>query len=170
MPAAITGTEGSVIFDATIMPHRSLSRVGRRWLALSLAGLCAVIGLRFWLLGAWPVIAFCGVEIGLVLILLHLHHRAARATERLLLTVEGLLVIRTSPGGRRTEVAMQGAWLNVVLEEHEGRVPRLLLGQRSRRMEVGAALGEVQKRDLAAAIRDALFQARNPRFDNAQLS
>ncbi len=36
-------------------------------------------------------------------------------------------------------------------------------------MEVGRSLGETEKRDLAAALQEALYRWRHPRFDNAQL-
>jgi hypothetical protein len=36
-------------------------------------------------------------------------------------------------------------------------------------VEVGASLGEHEKRDLAEALRDALDRWRHPRFDNPQL-
>ena len=56
-----------------------------------------------------------------------------------------------------------------MLEEDRGRVPRLLLVSRNVREEIGAVLGEQQKRELAEALDGALHRARNPRFDNPQL-
>ena len=43
---------GTILFEALIVPHRSLSAAGRRWLMLAMAGLCGLVGLRFWFLGA----------------------------------------------------------------------------------------------------------------------
>ena len=71
--------------------------------------------------------------------------------------------------GRRTEKTFPSDWLNVVLEESPGRVPSLLLSGRGRQEEIGAALGEREKRDLAAALAAALHDWRHPRFDNPQL-
>ena len=64
---------------------------------------------------------------------------------------------------------LPSAWLNVVMEEAPGRIPRLLLSVRQQREEIGKVLGETAKRDLARALRDALHKARNPSFDNPQL-
>lgn len=158
-------TPGSILFEALIVPHRSLSARGRRWLVLVLAGMCALVGLRFWFLGAWPVIAFSGLEGLAVIFMIHLNHRRARASELVMLSADTLKVVRTSPSGERTEDTLSSAWLNVTLEERDGRVPRLLLGVRDRRIEVGAALGEAEKRDLAEALRATLYRARNPVFD-----
>jgi uncharacterized membrane protein len=125
--------------------------------------------LRFWLLGAWPVVGFIAVELGLAGGLLRLHARAARHTELLFLSFDVLRVVRTDANGRRTELRLWTAWLSVELEEREGRVPRLLLCTRARREEIAKALGEMEKRDLADALRTALHSARNPSFDNPQL-
>lgn len=156
---------GSVLFEALIVPHRSLSASGRRRLMLAMVGMCGLVALRFWSLGAWPVIGFCGLEGAVAVFLIHLNHRRAKATELVMLYSDTLRVVRTTPSGQRSEVKLSSAWLNVVLEETNGRVPRLLLGLRDRRVEVGAALGEAEKRELAAALCDALYRARNPVFD-----
>jgi hypothetical protein len=37
------------------------------------------------------------------------------------------------------------------------------------REEIGATLGEEEKRDLWSALRHSLYQLRNPSFDNPQL-
>ena len=162
-----TDTPGTILFEALIVPHRSLTAAGRRWLMLAMAGLCGLVALRFWFLGAWPVIGFCGLEGFAALFLIHLNGRRARASELVLLSADGLRVVRTTPAGKRSEMTLNSAWLNVVLEEHSGRVPSLHLGVRDRRVEIGSALGEAEKRELAAALRDALYQARNPTFGEA---
>lgn len=157
------------MFEAVIVPHRSLSRRGLRRLQAVIIGLCCLTALRFWLLGAWPVLAFSFVEIGFAVFLLHLNARRARASEMVLLGEDSLRVVRTDMHGRRQERSMSSAWLNVVMQEAPGRVPKLLLVARGAQEEIGAVLGEREKRDLAEALRSALYDARNPRFDNPQL-
>jgi uncharacterized membrane protein len=156
-------------FEAVIVPHRSLSRHGLRALSAILAGLCALIGLRFWWLGAWPVLAFSGPEIGIAIFLFYLNARRARACELVTLHDDHVRIVRVSPSGQRHESSLPSSWLNVVLDEQPGRVPRLLLSTRTARAEIGAVLGEDEKRDLAKALEVVLHDARNPRFDNPQL-
>jgi hypothetical protein len=48
-------------------------------------------------------------------------------------------------------------------------VPKLVLTRHGVNEEIGAALGEAEKRDLAGCLRGALHRARNPVFDNPQL-
>ena len=159
----------SAAFEAVIIPHRSLTRAGLRWLVGVICLLSTLISLGVWYIGAWPVIGFDGAEIALALVLLRRNARASRASEMLLLSDEGLRVVRTDMAGRRVERRLQSAWLRAGLEERPGRVPALWLSDRGGRMEVGAELGEAEKRDLAAALAAALHRHRNPVFDNPQL-
>lgn len=158
-----------VLFEAVIVPHRSLSPRGLIILICAIAGLCSLTALRFWLIGAWPVIGFSVIEVGLALVMLWLNAHRAKASELVLLTEDGVRIVRTSPRGERQERLLRSAWLNVVVEEAPGRVPRLILAARNIREEIGNVLGEVEKRDLAAALGAALHRSRHPVFDNAQL-
>ncbi len=74
-------------------------------------------------------------------------------------------IVRTDRAGKRQERRLPVGWLNVVIEEPPGRVPRLLLVARGIREEIAASLGEDEKRDLWAALAAALHRLRNPLFD-----
>jgi uncharacterized membrane protein len=158
-----------VYFEALITPHRSLSRQGLRRVIVLLLALSALAALRFWFIGAWPVIAFTCIEVSLAILLLQLNAARAGASELVLLSADGARIIRTDWRGGRQESHVTSVWLNVTLEEPAGSVPRLLLTARDRQVEIGGFLGEAEKRDLAAAMRAAMRQAREPRFDNPQL-
>jgi uncharacterized membrane protein len=157
------------LFEAVIVPHRSLSRRGLTVLVGALCLLSSATATGFWLLGAWPVAGFSGAEILLAIALLRANARAVRASEVVLLEPDALRIIRTDPRGRREERVLPPGWLNLSLEERPGAVPRLWLTSRGMREQLGAALGEAEKRDLAAALGAALRRQRNPVFDNPQL-
>jgi uncharacterized membrane protein len=166
------GTEaatGGTLFEAVIMPHRSLSPRGLSILIAVICLLSGLIMLRFWLIGAWPVAGFGVAEIGIAIFLLRLNAIRARACELVLLSEDALRIVRTGRTGRREERRLAVGWLNVVLEERPGRVPKLLLVERGLREEIAATLGEAEKRDLWSALKQALHQVHNPRFDNPQL-
>lgn len=156
-------------FEAVIIPHRSLTRAGLRWLVGFICVVSTGVSVGLWLVGAWPALAINGVEMALAIVLLRRNARASRASEMLLLSDEGLRIVRTDMGGRRVERMLQPAWLRSDLEDRPGRAPALWLSDRSSRMEVGAELGESEKRDLAAALASALYRHRHPTFDNPQL-
>jgi uncharacterized membrane protein len=161
---------GAPIFQAVIIPHRSLSPRAVRGVAIVVGAACCLTAVAVAIAGAWPVIGFTGAELLLASLLLRLHLRGGNAREMLLLDDAGLSVVRTDASGRRREVALPGAWLSVRLQERPGRVPALKLVGRGVEEEVAASLGEAEKRDLAAALAAALEARRNPRFDNPQLS
>ena len=163
------GPTGATVFEAVIVPHRSLSVRGVAILIGAICGVSLLTVLRFWWVGAWPVAVFSLAEMGLVVSLLRLNVRTARASEMLLLGEAVMRIVRTDPRGRRQEQTLPAGWLNVVVRERQGRVPALLLATRGREVEIAASLGEEQKLDLARALREVLDRARNPRFDNPQL-
>jgi len=158
-----------VLFEAMIVPHRSLSPRGLRILIAAIAALSALTTLRFLQLRAWPVVGFSVVEVALAILLLGLNARRLRQSELVLLTDASLRLVRTDASGRRQTEDLPHGWLSVVLEDVPGRVPRLMLVTRELRREVGASLGDAEKRDLAVALREALYRLHNPIFDNPQL-
>ena len=159
----------ATVFEAVIVPHRSLSPRGLAVLMAVIGLLCAVIAVRFWLIGAWPVAGFGVVEIGIALFLLRLNASRARAGELILLSEDALRIVRTDRRGHRAVQVLPAGWLNATLEERPGQVPRLLLVAHGVREEIATTLGEAEKRDLWAALRDALHRLRSPSFDNPQL-
>jgi uncharacterized membrane protein len=159
----------AILFEAVIVPHRSLSPRGLRTLIAVICLLSGLMMLRFWLIGAWPVVGFSVIEVGLAVFLLRLNAQRARACEMLLLTQDALRIVRTDQHGRRQERRLPVGWLNAVLEEPPGKVPKLLLVAHGVREEVATTLGEEEKRDLWSALCHSLYQLRNPSFDNPQL-
>lgn len=162
-------TANRPVFEAMIVPHRSPRGDRLRLLVGFICLLSGGLSAGLYLVGAWPVVAAFGLEIGLAVFLLRRHALGARASEMLLLSDAGLRLVRTDARGRRSEHDLQPAWLGVALEERPGRTPALWLSNRGRRLEVGAVLGEDEKRELADALRAALHRWRHPVFDNPQL-
>jgi uncharacterized membrane protein len=157
------------LFEAELVPHRSLSPRGI-FLVLGFLGAVSLsVTTLFWYLGAWPIAGFNGGEMLIAAALLRTHARSRRVREVLCLTEGGLRIERFDVHGHRTELFLPAAWLNAQLEERPGRVPGLFLSTHGRREEVARSLGEFQKRDLADALRAALFRLRNPEFENPQL-
>ena len=143
--------DDATVFEAVVVPYRSLSPRGLAILMAVIGVLCALVVLRFWLIGAWPVAGFGIVEIGLAIFLLRLNASRARASELILLSENALRIVRTDRRGRKEERVLPVGWLNAMLEEPHGRVPRLLLVAHGVREEIAATLGEDEKRSLWAA-------------------
>lgn len=156
------------IFEAFIVPHRSLGRTGLIVLPAVMAAFVCLIVLRFWLIGAWPVAFFSVLDVPLVIFLLWLNMRDRRISEMILVTEQDVTVTRTDWAGRRTSFRMPCGWLRVDQQTTSG-TSRLLLRARGTEQEVGGFLHEADRQSLYVALRDALHSARNPSFDNPQL-
>ena len=168
VPTASNASD-AVLFEVVIVPNRSLGPAGLAWVGGSLMGLSAGISVGLWLAGAWPAVGFMGAEALLAVWLLRRHARPGRASEMLLLTETELRILRTDRAGRRRELRLGAAWLRATVRERPGTTPSLLVQDGTTVAEVGCALGEAEKRELAAQLQEALRRRRHPLFDNPQL-
>ncbi len=149
--------DGRVFFDAVLHPHRSLTRGGAALIiALTAAGLFAVATL-FLVLGAWPVIGFCGLELLLLYVAFRLSFRDARAAERIRLSDAGLEISRLAPDGAVTRTwRFPPNWLRVTLDEPPRPDSPLILSSHGRNLVIGRSLTAAERADLARALRAAL--------------
>ena len=151
----------TVHFSTLLRPHRSLSPVGFRWLirAVILANL--VIGLPIYLVGAWPVAGFAGLDVALLWWLFHRNYLDGRRSETLRLTDRELVVERVGPDGEREEHRLEAYWLRVQSGE------RLVLTARGNRVVVGRFLSPVERRKVGTELQAALAAMRSRRYDHA---
>ena len=154
------------LFDVRLNPHRSLGPGGFRNLMMAAFVLSALVSLPFYLMGAWPVVGFMGLDVLALYVAFRVNFRSARAYEELRLTPLELLFARVNTRGARREWRFNPAWVRFERVEHEEfGTQRLSLVSRGRSLEVGAFLGPDQKAELAAKFSRALAQARRgPRF------
>ena len=144
-----------VFFDAVLYPHRSLPPHGFMLLMLVLSVVSFAAGVSFVLLGAWPIVGYFGLDVLLVYLAFRASYRSARMHEWVRLTEETLTVERVSQYGERRRWQFQPFWLRVVLEEHE-ETNRLVLSSHGRELVVGGFLAPAERRNLAAALKEAL--------------
>lgn len=147
--------------DLLLVPHRSLSPLGFRALMLVLGGLSFALGSVFLSLGAWPVVGFLGLDVGLVYLAFRANYASARAYERLRLTDDALIVERCLPSGRADSYSLQPYWLKVDLESPPGRTTRLKLSTHGSSLVIGAFLSPDERREVAERLRAALSRWRN---------
>jgi uncharacterized membrane protein len=156
----------AVRFSITLRPHRSLSRRGFRLLLAVLVTANALIGLPIWLLGAWPVIGFMGVDIALVVYLFRLNYRSARLTETLTLTDRDLIVTRIDPEGLVEETRLDTYWLRIDMDDPPGHESRLTLVSRGNRLVVGRFLTPEERLDVARGLHAAVARIKAQTYDH----
>jgi uncharacterized membrane protein len=148
------------LFEALITPHRSLGPRGFLLVMAALACLSFAAGLGFFLIGAWPIVGFFGLDVFLVWLAFRLNYRHARQYERLRLTRDSLTVERQNYYGARRHWSFQPAWLKIELDRPPEPDSTLYLTSHGRRFAIGAFLSSEEKAELAAALDAGLSQAR----------
>ncbi len=146
----------AVVFDALLEPHRSLSPLGFLLLMTAICCLSGAAGLFFFLVGAWPVVGFLGLDVLLVYLAFRANYRSARMFERLSLTPQQLHVRRVGPGEQAREWRFQPAWLRVEIDDPPEPDSPLLLRSHGHSLKIGAFLTAEERLDLAQALRGAL--------------
>src|SRR5579864_2668780 len=144
-----------VFFDAVLYPHRSLPPQGFMVLMLVLSVVSFAAGVSFVLLGAWPIFGYFGLDVLLVYLAFRASYRSARMHEWVRLTEDMLTVERVGQRGERRRWQFQPFWLRVVLEEQD-ESNRLVLSSHGRELVVGGFLAPAERRNLAAALKEAL--------------
>lgn len=146
----------SVIFDAVLTPHRSLSKRGFTVLMVCIAGVSFGVGLGFFLMGAWPIVGFFGLDVLLIYGAFKLNFRSARLYETVTLTSDKLTVERVSPRGDAQRWQFQPAWLKVFMDDPPEHDSQLTLRSHGRDLRIGTFLTPEERLELAQALRGAL--------------
>ena len=124
------------------------------------SGAALALSLVFFLMGAWPVVGFFGLDVGLLWIAFRLSYRSGRLTETLHLSHDTLTVRRTLPSGRAREWRFQPYWLRVEIDDPPEHHSRLTLASHGRRLAIGAFLTANERLELAGALTAALRKLR----------
>jgi uncharacterized membrane protein len=136
------------LFSALLTPHRSLNRTGFLVLMGFLSAVSFAAGVAFWLMGAWPVFGFFGLDILAI-------YWAFRVTP------SELRVRRVSHRGHVVEFVLNPLWVQLDRKTHaEFGIERLYLVSKGRRFTIASFLGPDEKASFAKALTAALQAAR----------
>lgn len=155
-----TSGESPYLFDARLMPHRSL---GPRGFVIFMSGICLVsfaAGLAFFLAGAWPVVGFLGADVLLIYLAFRINYRRARMYEHLQLTEDRLTVRRVSHLGKEQTWELQPYWLQVQIHELAENAGRLILRSHGKSLGIGAFLTPKERTEVARELKAALANLR----------
>jgi uncharacterized membrane protein len=150
-----------ILFSALLMPHRSLNRTGFMLVMAFLTVISFAAGVAFWMMGAWPVFGFFGLDVLAIYIAFKINFRRARASEEISVTPSELRVRRISHRGHVVEWVLNPLWVQLDQIAHEEfGIERLYLVSRGRRVSIGSFLGPNEKASFASALRAGLAAAR----------
>ena len=149
------------LFSALLTPHRALSRTGFLVLMGFISGVSFIAGIAFWLMGAWPVFGFFGLDVLAIWWAFRVNFRRAKAFEEILVTPTELRVRRISHRGHLSEWSFNPLWVRLEQDAHEEfGIERLRLVSRGRRLTIGGFLGPDEKAGFSRALMVALAAAR----------
>lgn len=156
----VSDEEEKPLFDALLTPHRSLGPRGFLVLMSCITAFSFCAGLFFFLVGAWPVVGFLGLDVLAIFLAFRVNYRAARLYETLRLTPDALEVTRVRPSGKSQSWRFQPNWLQVEIREPPESDSPLTLVSHGQRVEIGGFLTPEERLDLAQALRRALSELR----------
>lgn len=145
-------------WQVVLTPHRSLSRQG----VILVMGLVAVVnlavGTMFFMIGAWPVAGFAGLDVLFMWWAFRANFADARRAERICITEHELILEHLSEGSAPRRQTFVRRWVRLHLEEDRERelVGGLFLVSHGNRTPIGHFLPPNEKRELAGALRAAL--------------
>ena len=151
-----TGT--SKAWQATLTPHRSLTRQGFLAVMLIVVAVNLVVGGLFVALGAWPVAGFAGLDILIIWWAFRANFADARQMEQISITDHELILDKVRKDKAQEQQRFVRRWVRVELEEDRERelIGRLLLVSGGRRVPVGEFLAPEERKTLAEALKSAL--------------
>src|SRR5271154_339046 len=149
------------LFSALLTPHRSLNRTGFLVLMAFLSVVSFTAGVAFWMMGAWPVFGFFGLDVLLVYWAFKVNFRRGNATEEISVTPSELRVRRVSHRGHVVEWVLNPLWVQLDQKTHaEFGIEKLYLVSRGRRVSIARFLGPDEKASFSKALMAALQAAR----------
>ena len=146
-----------MIFAATLTPHRSLSRVGFWILIGGYGAISFIAGMFFFLMGAWPVFGFFGLDVLLLYWAFRLNYRYAAAYEEIKVTPAALTIRKVSHRGVAREWTLNPLWVRLEKVVHEEfGIERVFLVSRGRELAIAGFLSPAEKASFAKALGAAL--------------
>jgi len=149
------------LFDAVLSPNRSLPNSGFYAVMTIVIASNLFFGTYFYLIGAWPVLGFCGLDVFLVWLAFKISYRQGRLRERVRITKDDMWVARVLPSGHETRWRLQPFWTSVEVDRpirHESKVRVISKGKT---LILGSFLSPEERGRFADALSGALGRARS---------
>jgi uncharacterized membrane protein len=151
------------LFRFELAAHRSLGATGFTVLMVAVVLINLVVGVAFYLLGAWPVLGFCGLDVVLIYWAFKANYRSGLLAETIELTPSLLTLTRIHPSGSREHFEFNPYWVRVRLSEQRDGRNDLRLSSHGQEFHFARFLSDDERRDFAESLTGALLAARSAR-------
>lgn len=147
--------------------HRSLGPRGRLWLLVFFALVSTGVSIPFFLMGAWPVAGFFGLDVAALWWAMRVCVRSARAYEEVVVTPLELALAQIDDSGARRDWRFNPFWSRLdQRRDEEFGLMHLFVAHRGQRVEIARVLGPGEKAEFAETLGAALAQARRGTIHN----
>lgn len=162
-PGSAAVDHGRTAFDATLTPNRSLPPQGF-FVVLAIVGFFNAVSAGVFIAnGAWPVVAFCGLDVLLVWIAFRLSYRQGRLRERVRVTDDALDVVRVRPSGQESRWRLHPYWSSVYFDQAAEEDAQVRLVSKGRTLILGAFLSPPERAAFARALGAAIARVKGGR-------
>ena len=149
------------IFEALLVPYRSLGRRGFNILMACVGAVSLASGVLFVAKGAWPVFGFFGLDALLLWLAFRASYNSAKAREEVSVSRTDLSIRKVSPKGVVREAHHNPFWARFRVARHEEiGITRMSVESRGAATEIGSFLNPGDRESFAAAFNRALLTAK----------
>ena len=152
---------GPSLFDAILSPNRSLPNTGFVAVMSIVIASNLFFGSYFYIIGAWPVVGFCGLDILAVWLAFKISYRQGRLRERVRVTEDDMWVARVLPSGHETRWRLQPYWTQVEIDRPVRHESMVRVVSKGRVLILGSFLSPKERGRFAEALAGALGRARS---------
>ncbi len=147
--------------DIKVYPKQSLTYKGLLFLMLFITIPASYIGISFYIIGAWPVLGFMGLEIIFIYIAFKVLFNRNGSYEHILLDKTKLKIFYKSKKEVIKEVEIEPTWLKVKIEDIYKNKNVLTLSSHGKKIVLGSFLIPEERQKLAKEIRYGLNKWKN---------
>ena len=147
--------------DIKIYPNQSLTPKGLLLLMLLITIPASCIGVTFFILGAWPVLGFMGLEVLLIYIAFKVLFYKNKFYEHIILDKEKLSIFFKKQNNTITKIELEPTWLQVQIENIYESEDILTISSHGKKIILANFLIPEERAKLAKNIRYGLREWKN---------
>lgn len=152
--------DSSPHFSAILLPHRSLTPKGFTIMMSIMVLICLTIGMWFYLIGAWPVLGFMGLDVLILYLTFKANYRDGRIFETVELTDDHLSITHHPLRGKQLNWQFNPYWVKLNLRERRGQCCLVEASSHGKKLVFAHFLSDDEKREFTSNLNRALTSLR----------
>ena len=156
----IGGRQSPPCYHAQLSPHRSLSLHGFKIMMMLIGLVSFSIGFWFYLIGAWPVLGFFGLDVVILYFAFKANYRGAGVYETVELTPDHLSITHFPLRGQQRQWQFNPYWVKLRIKERRGKGCQVEASSHGRKLIFAQFLSDDEKRDFTKSLNQALARLR----------